>query len=838
MKQLTLLIIFAFIFPLSGTAREVVELWNASSPSELKIKIDPDTGGRGKEIAEPFAEVLNQMTGAPVDIDEAELDQPGIVFQLNDGPVKALERDNYSLSTSSKQGLVIRGNSDTALQHGAWDLLHRLGYRQYFPGKTWEVIPGLDKLTLELNVKESPAYASRRIWYGYGLWEHNKEAYRDWVMKNRMEGSFTLNTGHAYHGLISSQRETFEAHPEYYALVDGERKIHDHSKLCTSNPGVLEAAGKYGLAFFEKHPDADSVSVDPSDGGNWCECKDCETMGPPNERALILANHVAKVVTAKLGDGKFVGMYAYNYHSQPPSIQVHPNVIISAATAFIKEGMKIDDIVSGWSEKGATIGIREYYSVNTWDRDLPGAARGSNLDYLSETIPKFHKAGAKFLSAESCDNWGPNGLGYYFASRLMWDPGEAERRDEIEDEFLENCFGLAKEPMRAFYHLLDGSNKRARLVYDDLLARMFAALDEAGKLAKGDEVIQRRIDDLVLYTRHAELYDAYRQANGPARQIAFEAMIRHAYKIRDTFMVHSYALYRDVHNRDKTVSLPERAFWKVPEDENPWKDSARYTDAEISKILKDGVANHEKVEIDFAAREYLEKDLVPASEVFEIPASLPPGGSEVARGKRSWFTLVDESTEELTLHITGGMSEHYRDRGNVRVSLFKIGGASETGEDQTLVAEDSSVPPDGEERTISLRVTEPGIYRIDLDDGADMTKVTWPDGQPMSWKMSLEDYPAKITGRWTLYFYVPRGTKSIGLYSAASAGQLVRPDGEVALDLIQGGGNFLSVPVPEGADGKLWKISKAAGSVRLLNVPPFLARSPEELILPSDAAEF
>lgn len=115
-------------------------------------------------------------------------------------------------------------------------------------------------------------------------------------------------------------------------------------------------------------------------------------LGSVTDQALTLANEVAEAVNKKY-PGKLVGLYAYNYHSPPPSIRANPNVVISVATAFIKGGQSLDDIITGWAEKGATLGIREYYSVNTWDRDQPGAARGGNLDYLQRTIPAFHAKG-------------------------------------------------------------------------------------------------------------------------------------------------------------------------------------------------------------------------------------------------------------------------------------------------------------------------------------------------------------------------------------------------------------------------------------------------------------
>lgn len=781
-------------------------------------------------VSQALAEKLSAIFSTQFSV-VPQADGPAIRLRLAEGPPPgATHREDYSIRTSD-QGILLTGTTDTALRHAAWDLLHRLGYRQFFPGQTWEVIPRLESLSLTIEADESPDYASRRIWYGYGLWDHNRATYEDWVVKNRMDGGFTLNTGHAYGRLIRSQQAVFDAHPEYYALVNGQRRVSPEAKLCISNPGVRAAAVAYALHFFKENPDADSVSIDPSDGGNWCECDSCANIGPPHERAALLANTVAAAVTEHLGKDRFVGMYAYNYHAEPPSFDLHPNVIISTATAFIKGGQPIKDIIAGWSARKATIGIREYYSVNTWDRDLPGAARGSRLDYLAETIPTFHTQGARYLSAESSDNWGCNGLGYYFASRVLWDTTEAERRQAIVDDFLHLAFGPAEKPMRDFYERLDGANAKARLVYDDLLARLYRNLEEARTLASGRPEVLARIDDLILYTRHAELYDAYRTATGSARQAAFEAMIRHAYRIRRTSMVHSYALYRDVAARDSSVTVPEPARWQKPEPGNPWKSSTPFTADELTAILGSGVANHAPVDLDFDVTEVDDTTLVPAP-LTDGTSTLPAGNAENARGARSWFTVIGQAPAVIELHITGGLIAHYRDRGNVRVRLWKLGGASATGESRTLVAEDASVPPDGVERVVHLTAKELGVYRIDLDDGQDLTRVTWPAGQRLSWKMSIEDFPQSLSGRWTLYAWVPPGTRKIGLYSAASGGELRDPEGGKALDLARKGGAFVSVDVPPGQDGRYWKFYQVAGRISLLNLPPFLARTPAELVIP------
>jgi hypothetical protein len=844
-----MLSVFALLFAISAShgAESRMAMLVKEGKNPLPIVITDTASERTRTAADDLATKLRQISGAEftVTIASDKTDSPAIRLVNENNATTALDRERYRIRTTTDGELILTGASELAVQHAVWDLLYHFDYHHYFPGEHWEIIPSEKTLYLSMDITTSPDYASRRIWPGFGFWRdkdgdiNHVEAHAEWEKRNRMGGGFRLNTGHAYGQLIRSQQATFDAHPEYYALVDGKRHVVPQAKICISNHGARDAAVAYALDYFEKHPDTDSVSIDPSDGGNWCECQDCARIGSPTDSAITLANTIAEALEKHHPDRDLrVGLYAYNYHSEPPNIDVHPKVIVSIATAFIKGGLSMDDLITGWSAKGIDLGIREYYSVNTWDRDLPGSSRGSNLDYLCESIPHFYKSGARFLTAESSSNWGCNGLGHYLATHLMWDVGEAENRQLIVDEFLDNCFGPARKPMAEFYRLIDGSksNASARLVFDDLLGRMFRKLDAARKLAADRPKILARIDDLILYTRHAELYDSYRTSTGAERQTNFEAMIRHAYRSRDRFMMHSLALYRDVGRRDKSVTTPENAEWTVPEKDNPWKSSEPWTASEVEALLHNGITSHQPLELDFEPQEFPDYPLTRAAAVYDLNEA-SDGKAASARGLRSFFTVVENAGEKIHLDITGGLIAHYRDRGNVRVELWKLGGPSATGEDRTLVAEDKSVPPDGETRRVSFTVAEPGTYRIDINDGADLTSVTWPEGQPMSWKMSLEDHPKSMSGRWYLYFYVPKGADRIGLYATATGGEVHNPNGETALDFTKAGdksGTFLSVEVPEGMDGQLWKLHHIAGNACLLNVPPFLARSADELLLPAE----
>ena len=804
----------------------------------LPIVTGDGASERTRQAAATLAEYLSRITGADFEVIGGDGtrgvavglpgDFPGSPFAGRWADPKSTEREDYLLRTHA-EGAYLFGASELAVEHAVWDFLHRLGYRQFFPGDHWEIVPKIPDLSVSLDVEESPDFLSRRIWYGFGVWDYNQEPYADWCARNRATAGIELRTGHAYGGIIRGLKAQFDAHPEFYALVDSRRHVDGQAKMCIGNPDLRKLVVEYAVGQFDRDPSADGISMDPSDGGGWCECERCAEIGSVTDRALLLANDVAAGVAQK-HPGKLVGMYAYNFHSPPPSIKPHPQVVVSVATAFLKGGLTLDEIIDGWSRQGTTLGIREYYSVNTWDRDLPAQTRGSSLDYLKRTIPEFHGRKARFMSAESSDNWGPNGLGYYLAARMLWDVGDAERVDELVGDFLTRSFGPAKAPMAEFYRELDGS--MPHLVFDDQLGRMFRALRQAGKLANTPE-IQARIDDLVLYARYVDLYHRYAGAKGESRQAAFEQLIRHAYRIRETMMVHTKALYRDLVRRDKTVGIPSGAEWNVAEADNLWKSSRPFDNTQLTAFVAEGIERYSLTTLDFTPVEYSD-DLVPASKL-----DLPPverGELGAGRHEQIFHTFVEQVPATIELTVTGGLITHYRDRGNVRVELWKIGGASQSGQRQTLVATDRSVPPDGSERTVKLSPNQTGLHKLVIQDGGDRTRVTWPAGQRIAIPSSLREPMNPNYSSWMLYFYVPEGTKVIGLHGGGH-GEVHDAAGRPVFWLNGREPNFYSVAVPDGQDGKPWRIRYGRGAVRLLTVPPYLARSTDELLLPREVVE-
>ena len=789
-----------------------------------RVVVGAKATDRTRAAAKTLATYLGRITGGTFAVAEGDGDAGLAVGRPDDFPKLKLaaafdaadvsRREEYLLR-SHADGVWLVGATDLAVEHAVWDTLYRLGYRQYLPGKNWEIVPAQRDLTLAVDAREKPAYHARRIWYGFGPADYATVPYAEWCAKNRATSGIALNSGHAYGGIIARNKQAFADHPEYLGLVGGERKS---SKFCISNPALRKLVAADALAQFAKEPARDSVSVDPSDGGGWCECAECKKIGSVTDRALTLANEVAAAVQAKY-PGRLVGMYAYSEHSPPPSISAHPNVVVSVATGFIRGGYTIDQLLDGWSKKATTLGVREYYSVNTWDRDLPGAARGGRLGYLTRTIPHFRAKGVRFMSAESSDNWGPNGLGYFVAARLLWDVAEADKADALVADFLTNCFGEANGPMGEFYALLTAD--RAPLLCDDTVGRMYRLLADA-RAKTTDAAVLARLDDLTGYVRYVELWLDYSAATGAARQAAFEALIRHAWRIRTSEMVHTKALYRDLPARDKSVTVPTDAKWNATKA-NPWKADPPLTRAEYVALTAAGIAGRKL--LDFMPVSYTD-ELVPATPL-KLPEAKPGSAGIYSRGTRTYFTWVEKEPATLAFTAKGGLI--YNSRGPAKIDLYPV------AEPEGKAVAHAEVPPDKAEHPVGLKTTFTGLHRVEVTDGGAGTLVTWADGTPMTLR-SGADAPTILQGRWNMYFYVPKGTKVVGGF-ASGPGNLLDGAGKKVHTFDDKKAGYFSIPVPAGHDGKLWMFTHTAGRRLLMTVPPYLARSPRELLLPAEVVK-
>ncbi|MBP3193843.1 DUF4838 domain-containing protein [Natronogracilivirgula saccharolytica] len=804
--------------------------------ASMEVVVGPDASRTTTDAANELADYLGKITGGSFSVTTGNGSSGIAVGTYSDFPGLDLDdlfdsrnpaRGDEHLVHSHGSGVYLVGATDLASQHAVWTLLYELGYRQYFPTETWEIIPDKPDLSADISSFESPdfynrngpreaAYTHRQLWH-------------EWQDRNRMTSSFGVATGHAYNSIIRRNQEEFDANPQYTA--------ESSSKFRVSEEGLVDLVVQDAVNRIKDDPDRMSVSMEPSDGGGWCDSPEEQAMGSISDRVVYLANAVAEAIN-DLGMGdRYVGIYAYNLHSAPPDIEVHPNVVVSVATAYTHAGYSVDELVEGWGRQGAMIGIRDYYDTFVWGQGMPRSGVGGNIPRLADRLSGFHENGARFMNANSVDSWPVNGPGFYLSSRLLWDMSLTENVEEIIEEFLEKSFGEAMEPMRKFYELV-GRGRSVPRTTNDVLAHMYEYLSEAREITDDPEV-RARLDEIVLYTRYVELYSKVSDADSDgARQSAAESTFRHLYRMQSIMMSPVRHLYHHFRRSDVSVEIPREAdpgrlrVGRELTDMEPWKSSKLFTDEEIAEFVSNGLEKYEKEELDFDIVTY-SKDLVPADSYLDLPEVRTGSFGRGFRGEKSMFTWL-RAGEPLELDVRGGTISHYQDRGNVRFHLMSPREATTEAVDF-----DDSVPPDGETYQIELTSEYDGLHELMWNDGRDRTYLEWDEGHPMTVRASL-DSPFSFQRDFRLFFYVPEGTKVVGGYLNHHFNVTFRDNNG---DKIEGWQNeeesgYFALPVKEGQDGSLWRISADRNrTLRLMTVPPYLARSEQELLLPKELFE-
>lgn len=176
--------------------------------------------------------------------------------------------------------------------------------------------------------------------------------------------------------------------------------------------------------------------------------------------------------------------------------------------------------------------------------------------------------------------------------------------------------------------------------------------------------------------------------------------------------------------------------------------------------------------------------------------------------------------------------------------MIRIGPPLEVSLDPVAVCD--TVKPDNTPHDVILRSPHAGLHRIEITDGGDYTRIVWPVAMPVAMPAGLDTPRVKnhFRGAWTLYFYVPKGTRTvtgwasrIANWAPRIAGTLADADGTVHLDFATVEDGWFSVPVPVGQDGRCWSFRDSQGERLLATVPPLLAISPDRLLLPREVVE-
>jgi hypothetical protein len=429
-------------------------------------------------------------------------------------PFEKLGAEGFVLRAAGNRLLIVGGRQRGTL-YGVYTLLEKLGCRWYTSDLS--VIPKKSTLVVEpLDEIQKPAFEYREPFF-------REASDKDWAARNKVNGSamnLDESTGgkfiyypfvHTFYQILPPGKY-FSDHPEYYALVDGQRRS-GNAQLCLTNPDVLRLTINTVLEWMEQHPEASIYSVSQNDCEGWCECDNCrrveqEEGGAHSGPILRFVNAVA-LEAGKKHPEKLLDTLAY-WYSEPPPLHARPlpNVRIrlcpiGACEAHAYEKCRDDAYfmhhLRGWSAITNQLYIW-HYVTNFSHYLLPFP----DFDELAADIPMYRRNGVVGIFLEGDYAAGGGGenaeLRSYVMARLLWNPSLEVNR--IIDEFMAAYYGKAARPMRAYFDLLHRqvrpaphgrgqhmwiySNPGASYLSKDFIAQALKIFQEADTAANDD----------------------------------------------------------------------------------------------------------------------------------------------------------------------------------------------------------------------------------------------------------------------------------------------------------------------------------------------------------------
>jgi hypothetical protein len=817
--------------------------------AKLPIVIAAGASKETKAIADEFAEYLKRITGADFEITTGDGTSGIVLGTLADFPTPALDKaleifngydgvEAFAIRTRPKR-LLLLGATPKAVPHAAFRLLEEIGYRHFFSHPAWEVVPHKSTLTFDRDITDRPAMLSREIVLAAllsGEVQHWKEYYA-WKRHNGMAQSFVPNAGHNYQSVIDANKEAFEQHPEYYALVkqaDGSFK-REGPQLELANPAVRKMIVDYAVSYFDKNPDQDMVSVEPADTILGSQSKEAKAAGPWSDLVFGVANEAARAVQ-KTHPGKMVGVLSYNAHWDPPSFSLEPNVhvqlsALGSGTSTLSPE-KRDEL---WQQRSKNLGFYDYYSVFAWNGDMLPAPWINDIHELQRAVRRQIAMGGTALHAESSSSWGLNGRAYYLADKLLWNPDIDV--DAVLQDFYSKAFGAGAAAMQRYYERFDPASKP--LLSGHLLGLMFRDVDEASRSTQDRPDVQARLDQIKLYLNFVRLSRARDvEAKTDEERNALKTQILTTLFRARPYAMNSWEFFRQQWGDGKWFGR----------DQAEWMVDKPYTHEEIEQEFQQGLHHFESQIRDVGNFIPFSDDLVRVNWPDEHPQIV---SKQVYQGTQKYY-LYSKHGEPLEFTTWAGDAFGYI--GHMKVLDAK----------GNVIYSRENIPLNSTTEN-KIPVPAPGLYVLDYDDNGGFWSMETAPGVVAT--IPLLDRGGVPSGvfrnpypQQRMYFYIPKGVRTFEYFYTRTRSHtggphsVLNPKGESARPLVGGvpvekkdiygnwpvdvNGDYVTVPVPEGMDGHLWSLdSPVLGFFRFNNAPNYIAASPDALLVPREVAE-
>jgi len=395
---------------------------------------------------------------------------------LNDGAFRL---------TVSSTGILLEAGVPAGIVYGTYALLERMGCR--FLACDCEIIPDSISALEEGIFEEYPAFAVRELFWreamdGAFAVKLRLNSARSTITPEQGGKAMFYNFSHTFNTLVPVEKY-FDTHPEYFSMIDGKR-LRERTQLCLTNPEVLRLCVEGVKQWVRDNPEYTIFSVAMNDWYNVCQCPACravdEAEGSGAGTMIRFVNAVAEEV-AKEFPHVMIHTFAYLYCRKPPkytkprrnviirlcSIEccfAHPinacgcetgpiDVQYASAKGFMgdpaSESSFLRDLRS-WSNWCDNLYIWDYTTnYANYLQPFP------NLGVLASNLRTFRSAGVHGVFEQGnfshgrCSALGQ--LKVYLLSKLLWNPDLDT--EKLENEFVDDYYGPASVPMRAYVRL-------------------------------------------------------------------------------------------------------------------------------------------------------------------------------------------------------------------------------------------------------------------------------------------------------------------------------------------------------------------------------------------------
>ena len=437
---------------------EPLVLARRGTVGEYSIRVPEGASSNLVHAAKELSRYIEQLTGVSLPVSDGATASREIRLAVKPG----LGHDAFLFRTSGENFYIV-GDDDRAVLFGVYDFLETYGDCDWLTPDQ-DFVPRQDVVQVPRNLNRlcKPAFRIRDCYYS------DARQRPDFVAKLKLNEDDPFDQVlwkcHTFMRLMPPEKY-YADHPEYYALVNGERKKDGwRVNLCLTNPDVLRIVTSNVLDRIAKvYPKVKVFGVSQSDCWDHCECAGCTAIDEREESPagsnLAFVNAIADAVAKKYPD-VMIETLAYQYTVKPPkNLKPRDNVMVCLCTDMCDFSRPL--VESRFRPRGRYFvdDLRTWCAitknrVHLWDYTMNFQYKlhaFPNIYSLKQNLETFLDCGVSEVFEQgplSSRHQAGEALKLYLLGHLLWNPRQP--LEPLLSRFYRRYYGAAGKWMRRY----------------------------------------------------------------------------------------------------------------------------------------------------------------------------------------------------------------------------------------------------------------------------------------------------------------------------------------------------------------------------------------------------